>query len=153
LICLVACENLGIDALQGMNGQNEDKSPQIGVYASTEQISEDKPEVEEVPEIVDDMIRDFTAYNAGDPYQTDDTPCIGSSGKNICNILATGTNVCASNEFAKGTVLEVEGLGQCVVLDRMSARYKNRIDWAMEADEYDEAIAFGLKKLKIKVIQ
>ena len=37
-----------------------------------------------------ETIRVVTAYNAGDPRQTDDTPCIAANGENICKALAKG---------------------------------------------------------------
>ncbi len=35
-----------------------------------------------------ETVRIVTAYNARDPGQTDDTPCISANGENICNIHA-----------------------------------------------------------------
>ena len=34
-----------------------------------------------------ETVRIVTAYNAGDPRQTDDTPCISANGENICQAL------------------------------------------------------------------
>ena len=98
-----------------------------------------------------DEVREITAYNAGDPYQCDDTPCISASNDNICEMLAQGINVCATNKESFGTILEIEGLGECIVLDRMNSRFTDRIDWAMQAHEKPQAIAFGLKNLKVKI--
>ena len=38
---------------------------------------------------------------------------------------------CASNDYAFGTVLEVEGLGTCEIRDRMNKRYTGtgNVDW------------------------
>ncbi len=97
--------------------------------------------------------RETTMYNAGDPFQCDNTPCISASGDNICMLLAQGTNVCAANWLPIGTKIEVEGLGECIVLDRMAKRFSHRVDWAMQAHEKPEAIAFGLKRLSIKILK
>ena len=93
-------------------------------------------------------VRKITMYNAGDPLQCDNTPCISASGDNICNLLAKGKNICAANFVPLGTMLEIEGLGTCEVLDRMNSRYPENVDWAMEAHQKQEAINFGVKKLK-----
>ncbi len=74
-----------------------------------------------------------TAYNSV-PWQTDDTPCIGAQGTDICAIYASGENVCAANFVPLGTILHVEGLGDCTVRDRMNARYHYRVDWYMGMD-------------------
>lgn len=143
--CLITLENWGIDGLKGISTLADNKTPQIASYEATNEPAEEYEEV---------GAREFTAYNAGDPNQTDNSPCIGAyAGVNICHELAVGNHICASNEFPKGTVLEVEGLGRCIVLDKMNARYKNRIDWAMEAHEKPEAVAFGLKKLSVKIVK
>ncbi len=144
--CLIACELCLINYLQGINTQAEGETPQIAKFEATEQIVEDKPKEE-------DIVRTFTAYNAGDPYQTDMTPCIGAYGDNICHLLATGTNVCASNEYPRGTIVEVEGIGRCTVYDTMNKRYHDRLDWAFEAHQKQEAKKFGIKNLKIKIIK
>ncbi|MDF1498769.1 MAG: hypothetical protein P1P85_05480 [Patescibacteria group bacterium] len=96
-------------------------------------------------------LREVTAYNAGDPSQTDSTPCIGAMGTNICKKLAEGKKICAANFVKLGTVLNIKGYGDCVVEDRMNSRFKNRVDIAMEAHEKSRAIAFGLQNLSITI--
>ena len=90
-----------------------------------------------------------TAYNSL-PWQTDATPCIGAQGTDICEIYEAGENVCAANFVPLGTVLEVEGLGECVVRDRMNARYYYRVDWYMGMD-LDGARALGVTQRSIAV--
>lgn len=90
-----------------------------------------------------------TAYNSV-PEQTDDTPCIGAQGTDICEIYAAGENVCAANFVPLGTKLEVEGLGTCIVRDRMNARYTKRIDWYMGMD-IKGARQFGVRTKQIAV--
>ena len=80
-------------------------------------------------------ISDVSMYNLGDPLQTDDSPCIGASMVNLCQ-LSKYINVCASNCFDMGTRLEIVGLGECIVLDKMNSRYGcEMIDWAIGKDE------------------
>lgn len=90
-----------------------------------------------------------TAYNSV-PWQTDATPCIGAQGTDICAYLEAGSNTCAANFVPLGTVLEVEGLGTCVVRDRMNARYYYRVDWYMGMD-VAAAKSFGVQYKQIGV--
>ena len=80
-------------------------------------------------------ISDVSMYNLGDTRQTDDSPCIGASMVDLCQ-LSKYINICASNCFDMGTRLEIVGLGECIVLDRMNSRYGcEMIDWAIGKDE------------------
>ena len=108
---------------------------------------------QEKPVKVETIYREFTAYNAGDPFQCDNTPCISASGDNICTLLAQGQIIFASNEFPIGTKLYVDGIGEGTVLDRMNSRFKTRIDVAMQAHEKPRAIAFGIQTLSVKIIK
>jgi 3D (Asp-Asp-Asp) domain-containing protein len=99
-----------------------------------------------------ETIRVVTAYNAGDPRQTDDTPCISASGENICKALAKGKKRCAANFVPLGSRLYVEKIGVCLVTDRTNKRYRNRVDIAMQKDEYHKARRFGRQKLTVKII-
>lgn len=92
-------------------------------------------------------VREVSAYTS-EVGQTDATPCISASGMNICHLYAEGTNVCATNAFPLGTLLEVEGLGTCVVEDRMNSRYRNRVDWYFGYDT-QHALEFGVQKLHV----
>jgi len=94
-------------------------------------------------------IREVSAYNAGDENQCDEDPCISASGDNVCELLEQGINVCAFNGVPFYTILKVDSLGECVVLDRTSTKYAGRVDWAMKKDEKAKAIKFGIKKLNI----
>ncbi len=95
--------------------------------------------------------REISMYNAGDPNQTDSTPCISANGENVCTALALGYNRCASNEFDFGTRLEIKGLGECIVTDRMNSRYKTNVDWALTADQRQKALQFGRQSLLVTV--
>lgn len=91
--------------------------------------------------------REVTAYTAS-INETDDSPCVGATGMNICEIAESGINVCASNAFPIGTYLTIDNLGDCVVFDRMNSRYQNRVDWFMGYDK-ERAIQFGIQRLYV----
>lgn len=90
-----------------------------------------------------------TAYNSV-PGQTDATPCIGAQGSDICEIYARGENVCAANFVPLGTVLTVDGLGECTVRDRMNSRYYYRVDWYMGMD-VSAARTFGARQKAVSI--
>jgi 3D (Asp-Asp-Asp) domain-containing protein len=99
-----------------------------------------------------ETIRVVTAYNVGDPRQTDDTPCIAANGEDICSALAKGEMRCAANFVPLGSHLYVDKIGVCLVTDRMNKRYRNRVDIAMEKNEYHKARRFGRQKLHVKIL-
>ena len=90
-----------------------------------------------------------TAYNSV-PWQTDATPCIGAQGTDICALYEAGSNTCAANFVPLGTVLEVEGLGTCVVRDRKNARYHYSVDWYMYMD-VQAAVSWGSRYIPVSV--
>ena len=102
--------------------------------------------------VLSETIRVVTAYNAGDPKQTDDSPCISANGENICHALAKGEKRCAANFVPLGSSLYVDKIGVCLVTDRTNKRYRNRVDIAMQKNEYQKARRFGRQKLKVKII-
>ena len=109
-----------------------------------------------LPEIKDRELKIFnyryiTAYNVGVVAQTDNTPCIGASGDNLCELIELGVNICAANFVPLRTDLEIEGIGKCKVLDRMNKRYSFRVDIAMGPDEIAKAEQFGIKFKKVGV--
>jgi len=65
-----------------------------------------------------------TAYTLGNPAETDDTPCTGSSNLDLCELVKAGVVVYASNAYELGTELTVGGI-KGIVLDRMNRRYQN----------------------------
>jgi 3D (Asp-Asp-Asp) domain-containing protein len=103
--------------------------------------------------VVSETVRVVTAYNAGDPNQTDATPCIDASGENICQALARGRKHCAANFVPLGTYLHIEKFGSCHVTDRTNARYKNRVDIAMLRNELSKARQFGRQKLQVSILE
>lgn len=96
------------------------------------------------------MTRVITSYTLGRPEETDDTPCIGASGHDLCELVKKGERVCASNEFRLGTRIAFAGT-ECVVLDRTNARYQYRVDVAKL--DYQEALAFGRQVHEVEVIK
>ena len=98
-------------------------------------------------------IREVTAYNAGDPFQTDDTPCESANGENICLALEKGYKRCAANFVPFGTILRIAHYGDCMVTDRMHKRFKQRVDIAMKVYEKDRALKFGKQRLEIEIIK
>ena len=107
----------------------------------------------EIYEVKDEAVREISAYNSGDSSQTDDSPCIGAWGDNICELLEQGVIVYAANFVPYKTILNVDKIGQGIVLDRLNSRYKNRVDVAMRLDEKQRAINFGVQRLSVKVLE
>ena len=98
--------------------------------------------------IIYDQSATFTGYNATEE-QTDSTPCQTASGYELC---AEGPlpRIVASNVYRFGTILDVEGYGRYEVQDRTSDKYGTRIDMLFKT--YEEAINFGKKELRYRVI-
>ena len=103
--------------------------------------------------IVNETIREVTAYNAGDPNQNLGDPCVSASGENICSVLKAGHKRCAANFVPLGTMIKIDKFGVCKVTDRMNKRYKNRVDIAMRKHEKDKALKFGLQKLSVQILE
>ncbi len=97
-------------------------------------------------------VLEVTAYNVGVREQTSETPCIGAIGQDLCQKVAQGEKICAANFVALGTILSIEGYGECVVLDRMHKRFPYRVDIAMREDEIAEALEFGLQRRFVEVL-
>ncbi len=97
------------------------------------------------------LVREVTAYNVGRRSQTSGSPCIGATGQNLCRLIAQGLKICAANFVAPKTILNVEGYGECVVLDRMHRRFSHRVDIAMREEEVGKALEFGIRRLQVEV--
>jgi len=110
-----------------------------------------KPEVKPEPNKLNSVIREVTAYNAGDINQCWGDPCESANGENICLALELGYKRCAANFVPFGTILHIEHYGDCMVTDRMNSRYTNRVDIAMKLSEYERAKKFGLQKLLVTI--
>lgn len=99
------------------------------------------------------QIRSISAYNVGDIYQTDGDPCTSANGENICLALELGYPRCAANFVPFGTILEIDGFGECMVTDRMNSRYPTAVDIAMKYEDKHDAIHFGRQRLTVNIIK
>lgn len=96
--------------------------------------------------------RTFTIYNAGVEAQTYEDACIGAAGVDICMLIHYGVNVFACNDIPLGEIIEVEGIGVGIVLDRMNGRYVDgECDWAWNEKLIDEALDWGRRELKTSI--
>ncbi|MBI5905387.1 MAG: hypothetical protein HZB86_07515 [Deltaproteobacteria bacterium] len=96
-------------------------------------------------------VREVTAYNVGVREQTGSEPCIGATGKNLCRLVMQGLKICAANFVDPETILNIDGYGECVVLDRTHRRFSHRVDIAMKEDEVDRALEFGIQRRYVEV--
>lgn len=87
----------------------------------------------------------FTAYTLS-KEETDDNPEIGAGGHNLKDMCQKGRRCCASRLYPLHTKINIEGIGECEILDRTSIKYGERIDILMNSKE--EAIKFGKRELK-----
>lgn len=94
-----------------------------------------------------------TAYTSR-PEETDNTPCLAASGRDICELHAKGIATCAANGPGFGTWIFVEGYGRCRVEDRLAAKYSRRVDlYFGGADQVQKALRFGKKRLQVFVLE
>lgn len=129
------------------------------IFTSTSPFEIENENKEEKPEepkfkkiVVSSKIRRISAYNAGDVNQCDSDPCTAANGENICLALERGYKRCAANFVPFGTILEIEGYGECMVVDRMNSRYPNGVDIAMKYSDKAKALQFGRRSLNVKII-
>lgn len=94
-------------------------------------------------------LSDVSAYTSR-VQETDSSPCIAANGKDICKLHKQGVQTCASNDYKLGAKLKIDGLGECIVSDRMNKRYTGtgRVDFYMGMD-LKGAYAHGVKKLMV----
>lgn len=116
---------------------DSDKNAEVVGYGKTYSI---------IAQVKDLGQRQVTGYTLR-PEETDDSPCIGASGRDLCALRAVGVNICASNNISFGTKIRV-GEIECYVLDRMNSRYQNgEVDIVF--DSPNDAINFGRQALQI----
>jgi len=96
-------------------------------------------------------IKTITAYNAGYPNQTDSSPCTAANGEDICIALERGEKVCAG-DYPFGTIIHIEGYGDCRITDRLAERYSHRIDIAFKKDELQLALNWGIQQREVHII-
>jgi 3D (Asp-Asp-Asp) domain-containing protein len=86
-------------------------------------------------------------------------PCC--CGPRACGVTASGAvvsdlwkaglqGIAADRRMPFGTILNIQGLGRCIVLDRGGAIRGKRIDLLMRTHE--EAKRFGVRRLKVEVL-
>ena len=124
---------------------------------------EDETEVLEINTLVKDnegnpvgliqeekITRIVTAYNSV-PWQTDDTPCIGAFGDDLCVLHKVGDLSCAA-DLEYGTKLWIPPFQNwCTVRDRMARKFKDRVDLFM-GDDIEGAKKFGKQKLTLTIL-
>lgn len=104
-------------------------------------------------EVSDGRWRTVTAYNVGDPAQTDATPCIGAAGAkyDLCEMVAAGKHVVATNELPLFSQVKINGKIY-TVLDRTNNRYDHRYDIAMPQGQKTVALAYGSRTLMVELV-
>jgi 3D (Asp-Asp-Asp) domain-containing protein len=132
-------------------GSRFDMTPSLAPGAGTKILTSDNGPSVFVENPISGLVREVTAYNVGRRRQTSDSPCIGATGENLCRLVAQGLKVCAANFVAPETILDIEGYGECIVLDRMHRRFAHRVDIAMRTDEVDRALEFGVQRRQVEV--
>lgn len=98
-------------------------------------------------------VREVSAYNVGDKIQCSGDPCVSASGEDVCRAVRAGLKRCAANFVPLGTVLRIEGWGECLVADRMNKRYAEAVDIAMGPDEVARAVEFGRRNLLVEIMK
>lgn len=121
-------------------------------------ILQPKPIIIPKPIIVEDTV-EVSAYNVGVEAQTDNSPCIGAYGHDLCQIMNEGLQNPAASNFlpvntrVKMTCFWSDGSGFTVpvtILDRMNSRYQHHIDIALGPDKIPEALEFGRRDCEIE---
>ena len=97
--------------------------------------------------------RTITAYNVGDPAQTDSSPCVGAAGAkyDLCEMVEAGAKIVATNELPLFSKVVIDG-EKYTVLDRTNERYQFRYDIAMPKGKKAAALAFGRQTIAIRVL-
>ena len=98
-------------------------------------------------------VMEISGYTSSEA-ETDSNPCEGARSIDICELRKRGVQTCSSNSFPLKTLIEVEGLGTCMILDRMDVRYTNNVDWhfGQGKEAVEEANAWGRKRRKVTKI-
>ena len=80
--------------------------------------------------------------------ETDDSPCISADNTNICEVDYC---VVAHNYLPFDTKINLEGIGECVVKDRMNSRYSHEHMDIYFGNDLEGAKQFGVKELKYTI--
>lgn len=136
-----------VDHIMGFHNDNVAAEENIAVE------TEKKPA--KTPEIKKTIRVTATAYSST-PWQTDDTPCITSTGYNVCNktenIIAVSRDLVRSLGYHRQVMLpSLYGSEIFLIEDTMNARFVNRID--VHHGSTEDARNFGLKRnVELQVI-
>ena len=90
--------------------------------------------------LVDLGVREVSAYDPQDPYQTDATPCFTATG-DICH---TPNAIACPREIPLRSVVVIEGKDY-ICLDRLNPKYNHRFDLALK----EGAKEFGLQRINV----
>jgi 3D (Asp-Asp-Asp) domain-containing protein len=150
--CIIAGTAIDYGLVRGLMAV---QLPHKEIKCETRQVEPEKatttPESKiEAKKEVSGEIREVSAYNSLE-NQTDESPCVGADGTNLCERYEKGECLVATNAYPMKTILEIENFGKCIVADRMNKRYTNRVDIFMNK-ELTRAINFGIQNLRVAVI-
>lgn len=121
----------------------------IGICTNPKQTPPPPPET--IVEKTWEYTAEFSAYSLSEA-ETDGDPCIGSRSLNLCKLKPIleerGLKICASRDLPLDTMIYIEGVGECIILDRMNLRYlgTGNIDILMDSKEV--ANDFGRKEVR-----
>jgi hypothetical protein len=90
------------------------------------------------------ILAHVTGYNLV-PEQTDETPCIGASGKNLCGAINT---LACPRKYPLGTIVEIDSKFYTCE-DRLSKKYDHRWDVNCDQDTQCPAKVTGHKVIRI----
>lgn len=117
-------------------------------------VNEAKAQEKEVSNVVEQVktqqsaefsqIGEFSGYTAS-IAETDSDPYTMASGRKVYS----GAIACP-NGYKFGDKIEIENVGIYTCEDRMNARYRDKQNFDIYFDSYDEAIKFGRKQIKFK---
>jgi len=106
----------------------------------------DLPESEpELPKVNKRLVK-VTAYNALE-NQTDSTPFEAAWGDRVRDGIIAVSRDLEKVGLTRGVKVQVDGMGEYVVLDRMHRRKRNQIDIFMW--RYKDAVNFGIQNKEI----
>ena len=98
---------------------------------------------------------EFSAYTLS-VDETDGNPCIGSRNTDLCKLKPilelSEISICASRDLELDTLIDIQGIGKCLIVDRMNLRYKGTGNIDILMDTKQEANNFGRKILKYKIL-
>lgn len=143
----MAAASNAVDHIMGFH--NDPDNAEINIVVETEKKPAKTPEIKKTIRVT------ATAYSST-PWQTDDTPCITSTGYNVCNktenIIAVSRDLVRSLGYHRQVMLpSLYGSEIFLIEDTMNARFVNRID--VHHGSTEDARDFGLKRnVELQVI-